>query len=122
MARYIITQTQLHNIIYKYLDNMFEDITLNREINPYNSDAYRLELGDYIKYFYYGPGEYDDGEPHYGVGMLHIHPDIVDTLRQMISVRESKVVDIVADWFSEKFDVDIDETSVYPQRKNPPTY
>jgi hypothetical protein len=122
MARYIITQTQLHNVIYKYLDNMFEDITLNREINPYNSDAYRLELGDYIKYFYYGPGEYDDGEPHYGVGMLHIHPDIVDTLRQMISVRESKVVDIVADWFSEKFDVDIDETSIYPQRKNPPTY
>lgn len=122
MARYIITQTQLHNVIYKYLDNMFEDITLNREINKYNPDAYRLELGDYIKYFYYGPGEYDDGEPHYGVGILHIHPDIVDTLRQMISVRESKVIDIIADWFSEKFEVDIDEISIYPSRNKPPVY
>jgi hypothetical protein len=54
--------------------------------------------------------------------MLHIHPYIVDTLRQLINIRESKVVDIVADWFSEKFEVDIDEISIYPNRKNPPVY
>jgi hypothetical protein len=51
-----------------------------------------------------------------------MHPDIVDTLRQLINIRESKVVDIVADWFSEKFEVDIDEISVYPERKTPAIY
>lgn len=119
--RYLITQTQLHSIIYKYLDGMFEDVNPKKEVNPHNPDAYRLELNN-IKYFYYGPGVSDDDSPHYGVGMLHIHPDIVDTLRQLINIRESKVVDIVADWFSEKFEVDIDEISIYPNRKNPPVY
>lgn len=123
MARYIITQTQLHNVIYKYLDDMFEDITPNKKINPYNSSAYEMRLGGKISYFYYGPGEYaDDDTKHYGIGSLHIHPDIVDTLRQMISVRESKVMDIIADWFSEKFEVDIDDISIYPSRKKPPVY
>jgi hypothetical protein len=121
--RYIITQTQLHSIIYKYLDSKLEDITTDKITNPHNPNAYRIEMGDdLITYFYFGAGEYDDGEPHYGVGMLHIHPDIVDTLRQLINIRQSKVVDIVADWFSEKFEVDIDETSIYPNRKNPPVY
>ncbi len=125
--RYIITQTQLHSIIYKYLDGMFEDVNPKKEVNPHNPDAYRLELNN-IKYFYYGPGEYDDWRPggegtkHYGVGHLHVHPDIVDTLRKTIKIRESKVVDLIADWFSEKFEVDIDEISIYPKRKNPPVY
>jgi len=119
--RYLITQTQLHSIIYKYLDGMFEDVNPKKEVNPHNPNAYRLELNN-IKYFYYGPGEYDDNTTHYGVGMLHIHPDIVDTLRNMISVRESKVIDIIADWFSEKFGVDVDEISIHPHRKEPPVY
>jgi hypothetical protein len=93
----------------------------NKQINAHNPNAYRLILGN-ITYFYYGPGEYDDNTPHYGVGMLHIHPDIVDTLRNMISVRESKVIDIIADWFSEKFGVDVDEISIHPHRKEPPVY
>jgi hypothetical protein len=119
--RYIITQTQLHNIVYKYLDSTFKNVEPNKQINAHNPNAYRLILGN-ITYFYYGPGEYDDNTPHYGVGMLHIHPDIVDTLRNMISVRESKVIDIIADWFSEKFGVDVDEISIHPHRKEPPVY
>jgi hypothetical protein len=102
---------------------MFKGVKENKIINPHNPNAYRIEMGDdLITYFYYGPGEYDDGEPHYGIGSLHIHPDIVDTLRKLIKIRESKVVDIVADWFSEKFGVDVDETSLYPYRKTPTTY
>ncbi len=125
--RYIITQTQLHNIVYKYLDSAFKNVEHNKQTNAHNPNAYRLILGN-ITYFYYGPGEYDDygyndeDTKHYGVGMLHIHPDIVDTIRRLINIRESKVVDIVADWFSEKFEVDIDEISVYPKRDKPPVY
>jgi hypothetical protein len=121
--RYFITQGQLHSIIYNYLDEKLENVTTDKITNPINPNAYRIEMGDdLITYFYYGPGEDDDGNIHYGVGMLHIHPDIVDTLRQLINIRQSKVVDIVADWFSEKFEVDIDETSIYPNRKKPPVY
>ena len=121
--RYIITGSQIHQVVYQYLNNMFKDITTDKEINPYNPNAYRIELGDdAITYLYFGPGEYDDDTKHYGIGVLHIHPNIVDELRQLIKIRETKVMDMVADWFSEKYNVDIDEVSIYPNRKKPAVY
>lgn len=125
--RYIITQGQLHQIVYKYLDNIFGNSDSKKIQNPHNPDAYRIELkapekSETISYFYYGPGEYDDDTKHYGIGSLHIHPDIVDTIRKLVGIRETKVVDIVTDWFSEKFEVDVDEISIYPERKTPAVY
>ena len=75
-----------------------------------------------ISYFWYGPGEDDDGNPHNGIGSVHVHPEIVDTLRSAFSVRESKILDIIADWISETLNVDIDEISIYPHRKGSPNY
>jgi hypothetical protein len=46
----------------------------------------------------------------------------VDELRQLIKIRETKVVDIIADWFSEKFNLDVDNISIYPERKTPAVY
>ena len=125
--RYIITQGQLHQVIYKYLDDIFGNSDSEKIQNPHNPDAYRINLkvpkkSETISYFYYGPGEYDDDTKHYGIGSLHIHPDIVDTIRKLVGIRETKVVDIVTDWFSEKFEVDVDEISIYPERKTPAVY
>jgi hypothetical protein len=87
-----------------------------------------LTISDNTLYVFFGEVEYDDygydseGTKHYGVGHLHVHHNIVDDLRRLIKTRETKVMDVVADWFSEKFDVDIDEVSIYPKRKNTPVY
>jgi len=131
--RYIITQGQLHQVVYKYLDDIFGNSDSEKKQNPLNPDAYRIELktpkrADTISYYYFGEGEYDDygydseGTKHYGVGHLHVHHNIVDDLRRLIKTRETKVMDIVADWFSEKYNVDIDEVSIYPTRKTPAVY
>lgn len=125
--RYIITKNQLHKVIYKYLDGEFSESNSVKEQNKYNPDAYSINLHDNygnntITYFWYGPGTDDDDNPHYGVGMMHIHPDIADTIRNMFNIRETKVVDILSDWFSEKFDVDIDNVSIFPGRKKTPAY
>lgn len=131
--RYIITQSQLHKIVYKYLDSMFAGVEAKKEVNIHNENAYRISLtapktNDEITYYFYGTGEYDDwraggeGTKHFGIGHLHINPDIVDALRVMVRARETKVVDIISDWFSEKYQVDIDEVALYPKRKKPPVY
>jgi hypothetical protein len=127
--RYIITQGQLHQVVYKYLDGIFENSSSEKKQNPYNPVAYNIELktpkrADTISYFYYGPGTYDDDydTEHSGIGTLHVHPNIIDDLRRLIKTRETKVMDMVADWFSEKYEVDIDEVSIYPNRKTPPVY
>ena len=128
--RYIITQTQLHTLIYKYLDEMFSSQDFRKEINPYVKDGntwridmYSDEGEELLSYFWYGPGNsWDDDEDtpaHNGVGNLHIHHKIADTLRKTFSIRESKVLDIVADWVSETLGADIDEIAIYPERKNP---
>jgi hypothetical protein len=77
-----------------------------------------------VTYYYYGPGTYDDDDDtkHNGVGELSIHADLIDTLRELISIRQTKVFDLISDWFSEKYNVDVDEVSIYPERKKPPVY
>jgi hypothetical protein len=123
----------MHQVVYKYLNDIFGNSDSEKTQNPHNPNAYRIELktpkrADTISYYYFGEGEYDDwgpggeGTKHYGVGHLHVHHNIVDDLRKLIKTRETKVMDIVADWFSEKYNVDIDEVSIYPKRKKPAVY
>lgn len=122
--RYIITQTQLHSVIYKYLDDIFSKKDFKKEIITYAKDGNTFiidmisdEGQELLKYFWYGPGEYDDGTPHNGLGSLHIHHNIVDMFVKMFSIRESKVLDIVADWVSETLGGDIDEIAIHPNNR-----
>lgn len=127
--RYVITQSQFHTLIYKYLNGKFSNKDFRKEINPYVKDGntWRVEMfndsgKELLSYFWYGTGEDDDGNPHNGVGSLHVNPEIVDTLRGIFSVRESKILDIIADWVSETLNSDIDEISIYPHRNKTPNY
>jgi hypothetical protein len=126
--RYVITQSQLHTLVYKYLDGLFAKNNFQKN-NLYGESGkdWRIDMFDkdgtnLLSYFWFGPGEYDDGTPHNGVGSLHVHPNIADFIRRTFSVREGKALDIVGDWVSEKLGGDIDEISVYPHRNNPPSY
>jgi len=130
--RYIITTTQDHSIVYKFLDTLFKKRGERKTQNPLNPDAYKIELnasGDLtLNYYYFGPGEYDDfcrgneSTKHLGVGRLQVHPYLVDSLRGILNMRETKVLDMIADWFSENHQVDIDEISIFPARKKPTVY
>lgn len=127
--RYIITQSQFHKLIYSYLNNKFSNKDFIKEINPYvkSGGTFRINLfadngEEKMSYFWFEPGEDDDGNPHNGVGHLHVNPEIADTLREIFSVRESKILDIISDWVSETLNVDIDETTIYPRRKKTPNY
>jgi hypothetical protein len=125
--RYIISPSQFHSLVYKYLDGIFSKQDFRKAINKYAKDTWTVEMFsdkglNLISYWGYGPGEYDDGSPHNGIGSLQIHPDIVDRLRSNLTVRESKIIDIIADWVTEKLDVDIDEVSIFPNRSKPVSY
>jgi len=117
--RYVITQSQFHTLVYRYLDGLFSNEDFRKEDNEYNPNAWRMRMytnkgENLLSFFWYGPGEYDDGSPHTGVGNLHIHYGLVDNLRNNLTVRESKVIDIIADWVSEKFNVDVDDAGIHP--------
>lgn len=121
--RYIITQSQFHNAIYKILNQNFGEV--EKEINPYDKtgDTYSLKIFDqegneFLSYFYFPPGTDDDGNPHDGIGNLHVHWKTDDMIRKIFSIRQSKVIDTIADWVSEKFGIDVDEVTIYPRQRD----
>lgn len=126
--RYVITQTQFHDLIYKFLNAKFKEDKFKKHYNEDGETIWRIDMldengDDSISFFWHEPGLYDDGETlHNGIGNLHIHPTIVDSLRTVFKVRENKIMDIIADWVSEKLNVDIDEITLYPYRQTPTVY
>lgn len=123
--RYVITQNQFHRLIYVYLNDMFSKKDFRKELNPYVTDGntWRVDLFNdkgrpVMSYYWYGPGEYDNGVPHNGVGELSVHYEIVNTLKGIFQIRTSKILDIVADWVSETLNVDIDDVDIYPKDKS----
>jgi hypothetical protein len=121
--RYVITKDQFHNIVYTILDEMLDGGKVEKEINPYvkSGKTYRLNMFDvngkeFMNYFFYEPGEDDDGNPHNGHGSIHVNWVVDDKIRKLLSLRQTKVLDIIADWVTDKFGVDVDEVDVYPKR------
>jgi len=128
MSRYIITDTQLHSVIYKYLDSLIdkskdEKSSYNGKdytVRMYNSDGKKL-----LYYIWYGAGgAYDDDDDtvHNGIGNLQIHPYIVDFIRSTFRIRETKAIDIISDWVSNKIDSEVDTATIYPNREKPTIY
>jgi hypothetical protein len=121
--RYVITKDQFHHVVYNILDELLEDGKVERENNPHvkSGKTYRLNMYDkngenFITYFYFEPGEDDDGNVHDGHGSIHLHWKVNDTIKKLLSIRQTKVSDIVGDWVSDKFNVDVDEIDIYPTK------
>ena len=121
--RYIITKDQFHSIVYNILDELLDGGKVERENNPHvkSGKTYRLNMYDkngenFITYFYFEPGEDDDGNVHDGHGSIHLHWKVNDTIKKLLSIRQTKVSDIVGDWVSDKFNVDVDEIDIYPTK------
>jgi hypothetical protein len=121
--RYVITKDQFHHVVYNILDELLEDGKVEREKNPHvkSGKTYRLNMYDkngenFITYFYFEPGEDDDGNVHDGHGSIHLHWKVNDTIKKLLSIRQTKVSDIVGDWVSDKFNVDVDEIDIYPTK------
>jgi hypothetical protein len=56
------------------------------------------------------------------MGSLYIDSNLVDNLRISLNVRESKIIDIIADWVSEKLNVEIDEVGITREPGNRSVY
>ena len=122
--KYIITTTQFHTIIYNHFDRELSG-EVKKEINPYDESGrtYSLELhneeGKNLLSFYYFPktdntigGERDIQDSS---GSLHVHYRLYDELKGFLPLRKSGILNIIADWFTDKYNLDVDEVSIYPK-------
>lgn len=129
MARYIITDTQLHSVVYQYMDKLI-DREKDKKESPWSDEGYTMRLYDKdginrLFYAWYAPGSsYDDDDDtvHNGIGHLQVHPKIVDFIRTMFKVRETKALDLIGDWFTNRVNTEVDEIVIHPNRPTPPVY
>ena len=118
--KYIITQGQLHSIVYDYLNKRFDGIDGEKKTNPYPNDSsydasYHIDLKNApyeINYIFLVAGEDDEGNPHSDISYLYVSHNLILPLVKNLKIRETKVLDIITDWFSEKYKVDVDYSSI----------
>ena len=119
--KYIITTTQFDRILDLYLKRYLgETPNVVREENPYREGSYSLKIsrnknsGNVFNFIFTAPGEsWDDPSdiilPENSV--LYVRNKLVDDLIKLLNVRETKVLDLIADWFTKKYNVDVDYVS-----------
>lgn len=106
--KYIITQTQFHKLVYKFLDKKFSDNVFELKQNPLIKFTKVIDLPLYST----------NGKKLINVYVIEddsnltIHPDLIEEIRDIFSIRSSKVMDIVGDWISEKLNINIEEVDI----------
>ena len=117
--RYVITEGQFHRVVYKYLQDLLDNGSYTKGDAGYGNTSIWVYEGDkkneddnIMFYIWYPPGSDDVGKPHNGVGFLSIDESITSTLGKLLSVRPNTVMDIVADWFTETFEYDVDSVEL----------
>jgi hypothetical protein len=122
--RYVITKDQFHKVIYSILDGIVKDGRIVKENNPYSSTGgYDIALYDgdtnnednIVLQYYYFPSDDDEYDGYSEErGKLHVNFKLDNKLKNLLSIRQSKILDIIGDWVSDKFNVDVDEVVIYP--------
>ena len=116
--KYVITQSQFHKLVYGYLNKMVKSAEVDRQENPYLEGAFSVTVDTKGKrqftYQYTPEGEsWDDptDKIYPENGTLIIKNGIVDDMKELFGLRKSKIFDLIADWFTEKYEVDVDNVS-----------
>lgn len=116
MARYVISQSQLFDLV----ENFMSDRMVGGEVKKHDTDEYgntKWELFDkngkwLMHYIHYSTK--DMGEFHFNEsGNLALDKSLVSLFMRNLRFRESKVLDLMADWFSKTFDVDVDKVDIF---------
>lgn len=115
--KYVITETQFDKLLDLYISKYLgRKPHIEREENPYNDVGFSIKIKDIndrqlFQYNFFPAGEsWDDPSdkiyPAYG--NLYIREKFVEDLIDFLNVRETKVLDLIADWFTKKYNVDVD--------------
>jgi hypothetical protein len=122
--KYIITQSQFHSLVYNYLDSMFKKNDIKKFETFNGGDSYNVSFNhndeNVMTFYFFAENEsFDDSDDESEEStQIQVHYVLVDRLVKLFGIRKSRVLDIIADWVSEKLNVDVDEIVVYPRKED----
>jgi hypothetical protein len=100
--RYIITESRLESIVFKYLDRRLKGIKKKR--------------GKYLDTVFAFPGEEHGVISHNFTSDLYIFTDLVKDVMFMFSIDEDTARDFFGKYFESKYNLRVDRTPVIPYK------
>ena len=121
MARYVISQSQLFDLVENFMaEQMVGGEVRKRDTDDYGNTRWDLysKSGKWLMfYIHYGPKHMNGKVTENESGYLSLEHSLVTLFMRNLRFRESKVLDLLADWFTKTFDVDIDSVDIYMRHK-----
>jgi len=117
MSRYIISQSQLFDLVENFMsEQMAGGQVRKRDTDDYGNTRWDLysKSGMFLMYYiHYGPKHMNGKVVEDESGYLSLDKRLVSLFMRNLRFRESKVLDLLADWFTKTFEADIDSVDIY---------
>ena len=118
VMKYVITQSQFHKLVYGYLNKLVKSAEVDIQNSKYVEGGFSVTVDtDGQRKFTYqftpeGESWDDPTDKIYPEnGTLIIKNGIADDMTDLFGLRKSKIFDLIADWFTETYKVDVDNVS-----------
>ena len=116
--KYVISESQLFELVENFMSERMKGGKVNKgETTQFGTTRWDLydKDGKWIMYYYH------TGQQHHADGSkaedewtsVSIDERLVTLFGRNLRFRESKVMDLMADWFTKTFGLDVDDVSVY---------
>ena len=121
MSRYIISQSQLFDLVENFMsEQMAGGEVIKRDTDDYGNTRWDLysKSGKFLMhYIHYGEKHMDGKVVENESGYLSLQHSLVSLFMRNLRFRQSKALDLLADWFTKTFEVDIDSVDIYMKHK-----
>jgi len=117
-----MTNQQYHKLLYLFMNGEMSEVTQKKEENPFANNpetfkiTYRRKSGKVLMvYYHYPETEPDEYEGTDGseTGSIHMSTYLYGKLKKLVRSRQSKVMDIFADWFEETTGQKVTDVAIY---------
>jgi hypothetical protein len=121
MSRYIISQSQLFDLVENFMsEQMAGGEVRKRDTDDYGNTRWDLysKSGKFLMYYiHYGEKHMNGKVVENESGYLSLQHSLVSLFMRNLRFRQSKALDLLADWFTKTFEVDIDSVDIYMKHK-----
>lgn len=121
MSRYIISQSQLFDLVENFMsEQMAGGEVIKRDTDDYGNTRWDLysKSGKFLMhYIHYGEKHMDGKVVENESGYLSLQHSLVSLFMRNLRFRQSKALDLLADWFTKTFEADIDSVDIYMKHK-----
>ena len=121
MSRYIISQSQLFDLVENFMsEQMAGGEVIKRDTDDYGNTRWDLysKSGKFLMYYiHYGEKHMNGKVVENESGYLSLQHSLVSLFMRNLRFRQSKALDLLADWFTKTFEVDIDSVDIYMKHK-----